>query len=123
MPAGAATSLVALTLDGPHTSPGATGAAAGFRLDFGTTAVADVVLTVSSGAASGVSGLVQVRLDSPTNPVLAEAAVASTGGWDVTRAVPANSASPTGVHQVYVTFTSGQPAAYAELWGVQFRRR
>ncbi len=123
VPASAATSLTALTLSGAHTSPGANGAAAGFRLDFGTSAVADVVFTVSSGAASGVSGLLQVRLDSPTNPVVAEAAVASTGGWDVTKAVPANSASPTGVHQVFVTFTSGQPAAYAELWSVQFRRR
>ena len=91
--------------------------------DGGSTPVADVVLTLSSGAAGGVSGLVQVRVDSATGPVIADAAVGNTGGWDTSRSVPANSASVTGVHPVYVTFASGQPAAYAALWSVQFRRR
>ena len=123
VPVSAATSMSGVSLAGSRTTPAATGAAVGFLMDFGTSPVADVVLTLSSGAAGGVSGLVQVRVDSATGPVIADAAVGNTGGWDTSRSVPANSASVTGVHPVYVTFASGQPAAYAALWSVQFRRR
>jgi hypothetical protein len=123
VPVSAATSMSGVSLAGNRTTPAAPGASVGFLLDFGTGDIADVVLTVSSGAAGGVSGLVQVRVDTPTSPVVAEAAVASTGGWDSARAVPANSLSATGVHPVYVTFASAQPAAFAALWSLQFRKR
>ena len=123
VPATSASALTGLTIEGASTSQAANGASAGFLLDLGTGGYGDVALTVSSGAAGGVSGLVRLRLDTPTGPVLGDASVATTGGWDVQRVVPANATAATGVHMVYVTFESGQPAPFVQLWGLQFRHR
>jgi beta-glucanase (GH16 family) len=73
-----------------------------------------VDLRVASGAPSGVSGLVQLRLDSPTGPVAASVAVGSTGGWQSWRTVPGQ-LSASGRHTVYLTFSSGQPADFVNL--------
>ncbi|MCP9977632.1 carbohydrate-binding protein [Actinomadura madurae] len=70
---------------------------------------------VASGAPAGVSGLVQVRLGSPTGQVLGSFAVANTGGWQSWRTVPANISGVTGRHTVYITFSSGQPADFVNL--------
>jgi hypothetical protein len=70
---------------------------------------------VASGAAGGVSGLVEVRLDSRSNAPIGSFAIASTGGWQSWRSVPATIAAVTGTHDVYITFTSGQPADYVNL--------
>ena len=43
---------------------------------------------VASGAGGGVSGLVEVRLDSRTNAPIGSFAVANTGGWQSWRTVP-----------------------------------
>lgn len=61
----------------------------------------------ASGAGAGVSGLVEVRLDSATNPVIGSFAIASTGGWQTWRTVPAAVSSVTGTHTVYLTFSTG----------------
>jgi hypothetical protein len=58
---------------------------------------------------------VEVRLDSVTGPVIGSFAVADTGGWQSWRTIPANISAVTGVHTVYLTFTSGQPASYVSL--------
>jgi Carbohydrate binding module (family 6) len=47
-------------------------------------------------------------------------AIANTGGWQSWRSVPANIAAVTGVHSVYLTFTSGQPADFVSLNWVTF---
>ena len=70
---------------------------------------------VASGAAAGVSGLVEVRLDSRSNAPIGSFAVGNTGGWQSWRTVPANISAVTGVHTVYLTFTSGQPADFVNL--------
>ena len=70
---------------------------------------------MASGAAGGVSGLVEVRLDSRNNAPIGSFAVANTGGWQSWRTVPANISGVTGTHTVFVTFTSGQPADYVNL--------
>jgi hypothetical protein len=62
---------------------------------------------VASGAAGGVSGLVEVVLDNPSNAPVGSFAVASTGGWSSWRTVPANITKVTGVHTVYLEFSSG----------------
>ncbi|HVK25611.1 MAG TPA: carbohydrate-binding protein [Actinokineospora sp.] len=77
---------------------------------------------VASGAAGGVSGLVEVRLDSRTNAPIGSFAVANTGGWQSWRTIPANISGVTGVHDVYLTFTSGQPAEYLNVNWFTFRR-
>ena len=82
-------------------------------VDFGS-GRSRVDLRVASGAPAGVSGLVQVRLDSPTGPVAASVAVGSTGGWQSWRTVPGQ-LSASGRHTVYLTFSSGQPADFVNL--------
>ena len=84
-------------------------------VDFGSTPATQFRARVASGAPSGVSGLVQVRLDSPTGPVMGQFALANTGGWQSWRTVPANMSGATGVHTVYITFSSGQPADFVNL--------
>jgi hypothetical protein len=85
------------------------------RIDFGSTPARQFVARVASGAAGGVSGLVQVRLDSRTNPPIGDFAVANTGGWQAWRSVPANISAVTGVHDVFLTFASGQPADFVNV--------
>ena len=85
------------------------------NVDFGGSAATNFQARVASGAASGVSGLVEVRLDSRSNAPIGSFAVGNTGGWQSWRTVPANISAVTGVHNVYLTFTSGQPADFVNL--------
>jgi hypothetical protein len=62
---------------------------------------------VASGAAGGVSGLVEVVLDNPDNPPVGSFAVANTGGWTSWETIPANISTVTGTHNVYLEFSSG----------------
>jgi hypothetical protein len=89
-------------------------------VDFGSTGATQFYGRVASGAAGGVSGLVEVRLDSAGSAPIGSFAVANTGGWQSWRTVPANITRVTGVHTVYVTFTSGQPADYVNLNWISF---
>ncbi|WP_225840051.1 glycoside hydrolase family 16 protein [Streptomyces sp. NK08204] len=84
-------------------------------VQFGSTPATQFFARVASGAASGVSGLVEVRLDSRGNTPVGSFAVGNTGGWQSWRTVPANIASVTGTHDVYLTFTSGQPADFVNV--------
>lgn len=85
------------------------------NVDFGSGGATQFVARVASGAASGVSGLVQVALDSPTAAPVGSFAIASTGGWQNWTTVPANISKVTGVHTVYLVFASGQPADYVNV--------
>ena len=62
---------------------------------------------VASGAAAGVSGLVEVVLDNPANAPVGSFAVANTGGWSTWKTIPANISTVTGTHDVYLEFASG----------------
>ncbi|KDN16792.1 glycoside hydrolase family 16 protein [Amycolatopsis rifamycinica] len=85
------------------------------NIDFGSSAATNFQARVASGAAAGVSGLVEVRLDSRSNAPIGSFALGNTGGWQSWRTVPANISAVTGVHNVYLTFTSGQPADFVNL--------
>ncbi|MQY10334.1 hypothetical protein SRB5_04410 [Streptomyces sp. RB5] len=84
-------------------------------VDFGTNPARQFSARVASGAPGGVSGLVEVRLDNRSSAPIGSFAVGNTGGWQSWRTVPANIAAVTGKHDVYLTFTSGQPADYLNL--------
>ncbi|MGW0806686.1 glycoside hydrolase family 16 protein [Nonomuraea sp. NPDC002799] len=84
-------------------------------VNFGTVAAQQFRARVASGAGAGVSGLVQVRLDSPTATPIGDFAVGNTGGWQSWRTVPANISGVTGTHTVYLTFSSGQPADFVNV--------
>jgi len=86
------------------------------NVNFGTSPGAtQFIARVSSGAAAGISGLVQVALDSPTATPVGSFAIANTGGWQTWETVPANISTVTGIHTVYLTFASGQPADFVNI--------
>ena len=85
------------------------------NVDFGSSPAHQISARVASGAAAGVSGLVEVRLDSRSNAPIGSFAIANTGGWQSWRTVPANLSAVTGVHTVFLTFTSGQPADFVNV--------
>ncbi len=86
------------------------------NVDFGSaTGATQFVARVASGAAAGIGGLVQVVLDSPAATPVGSFAVAGTGGWQTWVTVPTNISTVTGVHTVYVTFESGQPADFVNV--------
>jgi hypothetical protein len=89
-------------------------------VDFGSTPASQLVARVASGAGGGVSGLVEVRLDSLDAAPIGSFAVASTGGWQSWQTVPANITRVTGVHNVYITFTSGQPSDFVAVNWITF---
>ncbi|MFH0515872.1 glycoside hydrolase family 16 protein [Streptomyces sp. M41] len=91
-------------------------------VDFGSAAAGQFVARVASGAANGVSGLVEVRLDSRGNAPVGSFAVGNTGGWQSWRTIPANISGVTGTHDVYLTFTSGQPADFVNVNWFNFGR-
>jgi hypothetical protein len=90
------------------------------NINFGTSGATQFMARVASGAAGGVSGLVNVHLDSLTSPSIGSFAVANTGGWQSWRTVPANISRVTGTHTVFLTFDSGQPAPYVSLHWFDF---
>ena len=92
------------------------------NVEFGSTTPLDFVARVASGAAGGISGLVEVRLDSPTAAPVGSFAIANTGGWQSWRSVPGNVSAVTGRHTVYLTFTSGQPNDFVNVNWFTFRR-
>jgi hypothetical protein len=50
-----------------------------------------------------------------TTDVVGDFAIANTGGWQSWRTVPANISAVTGVHEVFLTFASGQPADFVNV--------
>ncbi|WP_416971198.1 glycoside hydrolase family 16 protein [Streptomyces sp. 4F14] len=84
-------------------------------VNFGSTPATQFYARVASGAGSGVSGLVEVRLDSRTSTPIGSFSLASTGSWQTWKTVPANITSVTGTHDVYLTFTSGQPNDFVNV--------
>ncbi|MFH8973616.1 carbohydrate-binding protein [Streptomyces sp. NPDC017890] len=84
-------------------------------VNFGSSPATQFRARVASGAPAGVSGLVEVRLDSRTSTPIGSFAVGNTGGWQSWRTIPANIGAVTGTHDVYLTFTSGQPADFVNV--------
>ncbi|MDP9393100.1 MAG: carbohydrate-binding protein [Actinomycetota bacterium] len=91
-------------------------------VNFGSTSPTTFNARVASGAAAGVSGIVEVRLDSTTGPLVGSFSVANTGGWQSWRTVPAGASGATGTHDVYLRFVSGQPADFMNLNWFSFSR-
>ncbi len=85
------------------------------NVDFGATPATQFHARLASGAGYGISGLVEVRLDSLSNTPIGTLAIANTGGWQAWRTVPANISGVSGTHTVYLTFTSAQPADYVNI--------
>jgi hypothetical protein len=88
----------------------------GFKnIDFHSSGMNMFIARVASGAPEGVSGLVQVALDSPTATPVASFSIKNTGGWQSWRTITTNISRVTGIHTVYLTFASGQPVEFVNV--------
>jgi hypothetical protein len=85
------------------------------NVNFGSTPPATFKARVASGAPSGVSGLVEVHLDSLTNPAIGSFAIGNTGGWQTWETLPANITAATGTHTVYLKFTTGSGQDFVNI--------
>jgi hypothetical protein len=92
-------------------------------VDFGDKTATQFKVDVASGAATGISGLIEIRLDKKDGPVIGSIAVASTGGWANWKTVPGNMAKVTGKHNIFLTFTSAQKADYVNVAALQFSEK
>jgi beta-glucosidase len=91
------------------------------QVDFGNPSATTVTTRIASGATA--TGTIQYRLDSTTGPVVASVPVTNTGGWQTwTSRVTTLSATATGVHQLYVTFT-GSGGDFVNINWFQFARQ
>ncbi|MGD0559504.1 MAG: thaumatin family protein [Streptosporangiaceae bacterium] len=85
------------------------------NIDFGSTGLTQFYGRVASGAAAGISGLVQVVLDDLSNDPVSSFSIGNTGGWQDWETVPANMSTVTGTHTVYIVFVSGQSADFVNF--------
>ncbi|MFE0588392.1 beta-1,3-glucanase family protein [Micromonospora echinospora] len=92
------------------------------KVDFGDRPPKRFQVRVASGADPGVTGLVEIRIDDRTKAPVGMVAVGSTGDWQEWRTVPGNLTPVTGVHDVYLTFSSGQPQEFTNLRWLRFER-
>jgi beta-glucosidase len=80
-------------------------------------------VTTRFASAATVTGTVQYRLDSTTGPVIASVPVSSTGGWQAWVSLTTSLTGPaTGVHTVYLTFTTSAAGDLGNLNWFQFNR-
>jgi beta-glucanase (GH16 family) len=85
------------------------------NVNFGSGGLHNFNLRLASGAAAGVSGTVEIHLDSLSNPAIGSISIANTGGWQSWRSVPGSMSTVTGTHTVYLKFVSGQPADFVNV--------
>jgi Beta-1,3-glucanase/Carbohydrate binding module (family 6) len=90
------------------------------NVDFLTGGLTQFTARVASGAADGVTGLVQVCIDSPTAFPVAVFAISSTGGWQSWKTIVANMTPVSGVHTLYLTFFSSQPKDFVNVNWITF---
>ncbi|WP_433891554.1 beta-1,3-glucanase family protein [Streptomyces sp. CA-111067] len=84
-------------------------------VDFGSSSPAQFTARLASGAPSGVSGAIQVRVDGTAGTKIAEIDFANNGGWQTWQTVPANITTPvTGVHDVYLVL-AGSPSDFVNI--------
>ncbi len=82
------------------------------NIDFGSGG-SSVSARLASGAS--ISGNVEVHLDSLSNPAIASIPMANTGGWQTWVTKTAAMSTVTGVHTVYLKFTSGSSGDFTNI--------
>ena len=88
-------------------------------VNFGSGATS-VHARVASGAPTGPAGTVQLRVDSQTGPLIGSLQVSSTGGWQSWQTIGGTVNAPSGVRDLYLTFTSGQSGYFTNLAWLTF---
>jgi glucosylceramidase len=87
------------------------------NVDFGS-GVAQVNVRVAS---AGSGGTAEFRLDSANGPVVATVTLPVTGGWQTWQTVNASASGASGVHDLYLVFTSATSGGIANLNWFQFQ--
>jgi hypothetical protein len=77
-----------------------------YKVDFGSVGATRFLVRFASDLPAGARGVIEVRLDTVGSTPVGGVAVARTGGWQNWITVLANLSRVTGVHTVYLTFTS-----------------
>jgi Beta-1,3-glucanase/Carbohydrate binding module (family 6) len=91
-------------------------------VSFGSVGAQGFTVRAASGAAAGISGLIDVRLDDRGSAPVGSISVGPTGDWQSWRSIDGALAAPvTGTHTVFLTFRSGQPADFVNLNWFTFR--
>ncbi|MEU4624090.1 carbohydrate-binding protein [Actinoplanes sp. NPDC023801] len=88
------------------------------NFDFGAVPATKVNLRLASD--SGISGRIQIRLDSRDAPLAGELSVTNTGGWQNWRTGTAVLQPVTGVHTVFLTFTANDGGDFVNLNWLRF---
>ena len=88
------------------------------NFDFGPVPATKARVRVASGA--GITGRVQIRLDSRESEPVGEVSVSNTGGWQNWRTGTAALQPVTGVHTVFVTFTAADDSEFMNVNWLQF---
>ncbi|MEU4421305.1 carbohydrate-binding protein [Actinoplanes sp. NPDC024001] len=88
------------------------------NFDFGAVPATKAKVRLSSAAS--VAGRVQFRLDSKDSAPVGEVSVVNTGGWQNWQTVAAALEPVTGVHTVFVTFTTTDDSEFVNLNWIQF---
>jgi carbohydrate binding protein with CBM6 domain len=91
-------------------------------VDFGTSLATRFEARVASGVGPGAGGTIEVRLDDVASPPFATIAVAGTGSWTTFTTLAADTPAIGGVHDLYVTFSSGKPGDFAAVDWFRFHR-
>ena len=79
------------------------------NIDFGSGKLDTFVARVASGQGSGITGNVEFRVDNQTGPIVASFTIGNTGGWQNWTTVKAKmNQAVSGIHSVYLTFSSGR---------------
>lgn len=86
--------------------------------DFGAVPATKVRVRVSSEAS--VAGRLEIRLDSRDSPPVGELSISNTGGWQSWRTDAAALQPVTGVHTVFVTFTTSDDSEFVNINWLRF---
>ncbi|GAA1579986.1 carbohydrate-binding protein [Actinoplanes couchii] len=89
------------------------------NFDFGAVPATKVAIRVASGA--GTTGRLQVRLDSRDSDPVGELSISNTGDWQAWRTDTAVLTPVTGVHTVFITFSSDEDAEFVSLNWLKFQ--
>ncbi|PVH67967.1 glycoside hydrolase family 18 protein [Cadophora sp. DSE1049] len=86
------------------------------KVDFHSSGMNVFTARVASGAAPGVSGTMQLRIDNLAATPVASISITNTGGWQSWTTITVDMTSKlTGVHIVYLWFASAQPEEFLNV--------
>jgi len=75
-----------------------------------------IVTFIARVASAGSGGNIEIRLDSPTGPLIGTSAVPATGGWQTWTDTQCTLSGASGIHNVYLVYTGGNGNLFNVQW-------